>query len=109
MITSKEQLFAAYPKKSITLDLPDVEGISMAFHELSVKDKIDYGRFAQKEGITSLDLAGFVIARSADILTDDDAEMIMNRLSVQALGYCSKEILKLSGMSQEAQEEAEKN
>ena len=35
MITSKEQLFSAYPKKAITLDLPDVEGLSMVFLELS--------------------------------------------------------------------------
>lgn len=109
MITSKEQLFSAYPKKTITLDLPDVEGLSMVFLELSVKDKVDYSRLAQKEDILPLELAGFIIARSAEILSDEDAETIVNTLSVEALTFFSKEILKLSGMSQEAQEDAEKN
>ena len=109
MITDKEQLFAAFPKKTITLQVPGVDGLSMVFQELSVKDKIDYGQFAQKEGIHSLDLAGFVIARSAEVLSDDDAPRIVSSLSVEALVHFSKEVLKLSGMHEAAAEEAEKN
>lgn len=107
MIDSKEEFFSKFKRKEISLEVPG-SGEEMRFHALSIKDKEDFVEYAKKHGEGSMRLAGFLIVRASDVFEDDDMEDVCNSLTNDDLGYLSREILRLSGLMKESEEEAEK-
>ncbi len=111
MINSKEAFFSKFEnvkKKTLKLIVPGTEE-ELELHALGVKDKENFVEYAKLHGHNSMRLAGFLIVRASSIFEDEDIEAVCDSLSNAALSYISREILTLSGLVKEAEEEAGKN